>query len=75
MYHTTLTGNSVGFNFKNLSAKDIKRSNVAGHIKNDRPRQAESFLAQVIIMNYLGQIMENFLPSWIVTPLTLLGSL
>ena len=52
MHHETLTealpGDSVGFNVKNVSVKDIRRGNVAGDSKNDPPKQAASFDAQVL---------------------------
>jgi hypothetical protein len=34
-------------NIKNVSVKEIKRGNVCGDSKNDPPRGAKSFLAQV----------------------------
>ena len=51
MHHEALTealpGDNVGFNVKNVSVKDIKRGMVAGDSKNDPPREAASFDAQV----------------------------
>lgn len=51
MHHESLTealpGDNVGFNIKNVSVKEIKRGNVAGDSKNDPPRKAEDFTAQV----------------------------
>ena len=51
MHHEALTealpGDNVGFNVKNVSIKDIKRGNVCGDSKNDPPRGADSFMAQV----------------------------
>ena len=53
MHHEALTealpGDNVGFNVKNVSIKDIKRGNVCGDSKNDPPKGAESFLAQVFL--------------------------
>merc|ERR1711900_89823 len=43
-----LPGDNVGFNVKNVSVKEIRRGNVAGDSKNDPPKGAESFNAQVI---------------------------
>ena len=51
MHHESLPeaepGDNVGFNVKNVSVKDIKRGMVAGDSKNDPPKQAASFDAQV----------------------------
>ena len=51
MHHESLAealpGDNVGFNVKNVSVKEIRRGMVAGDSKNDPPREAESFNAQV----------------------------
>ena len=51
MHHESLTealpGDNVGFNVKNISVREIKRGMVAGDSKNDPPKAANSFLAQV----------------------------
>merc|ERR1711992_367647 len=66
MHHEALTealpGDNVGFNVKNVSVKDIKRGNVAGDSKNDPPKKASSFKAQVIIMNHPGEIHAGYAP-------------
>lgn len=66
MHHTSIPeaipGDNVGFNVKGLSTKDIKRGYVCGDAKNDPPRETESFLAQVIIMNHPGQIENGYCP-------------
>lgn len=66
MHHETLTealpGDNVGFNVKNVSVKEIKRGMVAGDSKNDPPKTAESFKAQVIILNHPGQIHNGYAP-------------
>ena len=66
MHHETLPeavpGDNVGFNVKNVSVKDIKRGNVAGDSKNDPPKGADVFHAQVIIMNHPGQISAGYAP-------------
>jgi elongation factor 1-alpha len=55
MHHEALTealpGDNVGFNVKNISVKDLKRGNVAGDSKNDPPKGAESFIAQVCVLS------------------------
>jgi len=66
MHHESLPeavpGDNVGFNIKNVSVKDIKRGNVCGDSKNDPPQPAESFLAQVIILNHPGEIRNGYSP-------------
>ena len=51
MHHESLSealpGDNVGFNVKNVSVKDVKRGNVAGDSKNDPPKGAKNFTAQV----------------------------
>jgi elongation factor 1-alpha len=66
MHHEALTeavpGDNVGFNVKNVSVKDIRRGMVCGDSKNDPPFGAESFTAQVIILNHPGQIHNGYAP-------------
>ncbi len=66
MHHESIPeaipGDNVGFNVKGLSVKDIKRGYVCGDSKNDPPREVETFLAQVIIMNHPGQIENGYTP-------------
>ncbi|ANZ76849.1 Translational elongation factor EF-1 alpha [Komagataella phaffii CBS 7435] len=66
MHHEQLEqgvpGDNVGFNVKNVSVKEIRRGNVCGDSKNDPPKAAESFNAQVIILNHPGQISAGYAP-------------
>lgn len=66
MHHEALTealpGDNVGFNVKNVSIKEIKRGNVAGDSKNDPPKQAKNFVAQVIVLNHPGEIHAGYAP-------------
>merc|ERR1712223_2147811 len=66
MHHESLPealpGDNVGFNVKNVSVKEIKRGMVAGDSKNDPPKEAESFDAQVIILNHPGEIHAGYSP-------------
>jgi elongation factor 1-alpha len=57
-----LPGDNVGFNVKNVPVKDIRRGNVAGDFKNDPPKGAESFNAQVIVLNHPGQVGAGYAP-------------
>jgi len=66
MHHESLTealpGDNVGFNVKNISIKDIRRGNVAGDSKLDPPKGADTFYAQVIILNHPGEIKNGYAP-------------
>jgi len=66
MHHETLDegvpGDNVGFNVKNVSVKDIKRGMVCSDSKKDPAKQANSFKAQVIVMNHPGEIHSGYTP-------------
>jgi len=66
MHHESLPealpGDNVGFNVKNVSVKDIRRGNVAGDSKNDPPKEASMFHAQVIILNHPGEVKNGYAP-------------
>jgi len=66
MHHESLPeavpGDNVGFNVKNVSVKEIRRGMVAGDSKNDPPKQAANFTAQVIVLNHPGQISAGYSP-------------
>ena len=47
-----LPGDNVGFNIKNVSAKEIRRGNP--------PKESKDFTAQVIILNHPGQVVAGF---------------
>merc|ERR1712216_824749 len=55
-------GDNVGFNVKNVSVKDIKRGNVCGDSKNDPPLPADTFDAQVIVLDHPNKIMAGYTP-------------
>ncbi|KAG4431619.1 translation elongation factor EF-1 alpha [Cadophora sp. M221] len=57
-----LPGDNVGFNVKNVSIKEIRRGNVAGDSKNDPPKAARSFNAQIIVLNHPGQVGAGYTP-------------
>ena len=66
MHHESLPeaipGDNVGFNIKGVSVKEVKRGNVAGDSKNDPPKEAANFNAQVIILNHPNQISPGYTP-------------
>lgn len=66
MHHEALQeavpGDNVGFNVKNISVKELRRGFVAGDSKNNPPRGAADFTAQVIVLNHPGQIANGYTP-------------
>lgn len=54
MHHEALTeavpGDNVGFNVKNVSVKELRRGYVAGDSKNNPPKGAADFTAQVYLV-------------------------
>ncbi len=66
MHHEALTeaspGDNVGFNVKNVSVKELRRGYVAGDSKNNPPKGAADFSAQVIVLNHPGQISNGYCP-------------
>merc|ERR1711974_502899 len=66
MHHESMPeavpGDNIGFNIKGISVKEIKRGNVCGDAKNDPPKEAASFVAQVIVLNHPGQIQNKYTP-------------
>jgi len=66
MHHQQLEeaipGDNVGFNVKNVGVKDIRRGNVVGDSKNDPPKEALSFNAQVIVLNHPNKIQAGYTP-------------
>jgi elongation factor 1-alpha len=57
-----IPGDNVGFNVRNVAVKDLKRGYVCGSVNNDPPKEVESFLAQIIILNHPGQIENGYTP-------------
>jgi elongation factor 1-alpha len=55
-------GDNVGFNVKGLAVNQIKRGMVTGDVKVDPPQQAETFEAQVIVLDHPNQIMPGYTP-------------
>ena len=57
-----ILGDNVGFKVKGLSVTDIKRVCVASDAKNVPAADTEFFKAQIIVINYPGQIMNGYTP-------------
>lgn len=57
MHHEALQeavpGDNVGFNVKNVSVKELRRGYVAGDSKNNPPKGAADFTAQVCLMHLI----------------------
>lgn len=66
MHHESLEfanpGDNVGFNVRNIAAKDIKKGYVVGDTQNDAPKGCSSFEANVIIMNHPKKINPGYTP-------------
>jgi elongation factor 1-alpha len=66
MHHESLVkagpGDNVGFNVRNIAAKDIKKGYVVGDVTNDPPRGCDKFQANVIIMNHPKKINPGYTP-------------
>ena len=66
MHHTNMEeagpGDNVGFNIKGIAVKDLRRGFVVGDSKNDPPKEAESFNAQVIVLNHPNKIVAGYSP-------------
>lgn len=52
----------MGFNVRGLAVKDLKAGYVASDSKNDPALEAESFTAQVIILNHPGEVCAGYTP-------------
>lgn len=56
-----LPGDNIGFNMRGLSAKDIKRGDVAGRVDNP-PTVAEEFTGQIIVIYHPTAIAIGYAP-------------
>jgi elongation factor 1-alpha len=56
-----LPGDNIGFNVRGLSAKDIKRGDVAGKVDNP-PTVAEEFTGQIIVIYHPTAIAIGYAP-------------
>jgi elongation factor 1-alpha len=57
-----IPGDNVGFNVKNITIKDVRRGTVVGEAKNDPPKVAQSFIAQVLVLNHPNKIQVGYCP-------------
>jgi elongation factor 1-alpha len=48
------SGDKIGFNITGINRYILKRGYVCGDSQNDPPREVESFLAHVFIVNHPG---------------------
>jgi elongation factor 1-alpha len=66
MHHTQLEeavpGDNVGFNVKGISVKDVRRGYVVSNAKDNPAKEADSFNAQVIVLNHPNKIMAGYTP-------------
>lgn len=54
-------GDNVGFNVRGISKQDVRRGDVAGESSNP-PTVAESFTAQIIVLNHPSVIAPGYTP-------------
>lgn len=63
MHHEALQeavpGDNVGFNVKNVSVKELRRGYVAGDSKNNPPKGAADFTAQVCTLHIIVLALIN----------------
>ena len=68
MHHEALQeavpGDNVGFNVKNVSVKELRRGYVAGDSKNNPPKGAADFTAQVSLLHLIALVLLVFLTLW-----------
>ena len=57
-----IPGDTVGFNVKNFSPKDVRRGFVCGMANQDPPMVAEHFTAQILVLNHPGLISNGYTP-------------
>lgn len=66
MHHASIPeaipGDAVGFNVTGISVKELSRGYVASDANNDPAKPAESFTAQLIVLNHPGQIRVGYAP-------------
>lgn len=55
-------GDSVGFNVKGITVKELKRGYVTSNLNNKPAKEAQDFVAQVIVLNHPGQITNGYCP-------------
>lgn len=75
MHHEALQeavpGDNVGFNVKNVSVKELRRGYVAGDSKNNPPKGAADFTAQVNLLYLIVLYYNSFIIIYILLLFTL----
>ncbi len=61
MFDQAEPGDNVGFNVRGVGKNDIRRGDVAGHIK-DSPTVAKEFDAQIVVLQHPGVITVGYTP-------------
>ncbi|MBZ9570013.1 translation elongation factor EF-1 subunit alpha [Methanobrevibacter sp. TMH8] len=61
MFDEAEPGDNVGFNVRGVGKNDIRRGDVAGHIK-DAPTVAKEFDAQIVVLQHPGVITVGYTP-------------
>lgn len=61
MFDQAEPGDNVGFNVRGVGKNDIRRGDVAGHIK-DAPTVAKEFDAQIVVLQHPGVITVGYTP-------------
>jgi elongation factor 1-alpha len=66
MHHSDLTqavpGDNIGFNLRGVPANALVKGMVAGNVKDDPPKEAVSFTAQVIVLHHPTGIRVGYTP-------------
>jgi len=55
-------GDNIGFNIRNVAVSQLSKGMVCGHVGKDAPKEAESFVAQIIILNHPQGIRVGYAP-------------
>lgn len=55
-------GDNIGFSVKNVAMGDVHRGSVVSLSDNDPAKEAESFTAQVVVLNHPGRITAGYTP-------------
>jgi elongation factor 1-alpha len=56
------SGDIVGFNIRGVGIKDLRRGFVVGDAKNNPPKEAVSFISEIIVLNHPNTIKAGYTP-------------